>query len=175
MYKAPDVHLVAISKCIKHGLNVEFSLVGDGKHRSEMEIFARDLEIHNHVRFLGQLPPGEPIFEFLDTLDLYLIASLTEGLPRSLIEAMARGCPAIGARVGGIPELLEARYLVEPGDPEGLAYKIIEIYREKQQLVQMAARNLRKAMEYRKDILAERRRIFYTNVRKLSSAKCRQG
>ena len=42
----------------------------------------------------------------MDTLDLYIQPSNTEGLPRALIEAMSRGCPCVGSDAGGIPELL---------------------------------------------------------------------
>ena len=53
------------------------------------------------------------MFELLDECDIYLQPSLQEGLPRSVIEAMSRGCACIGAATAGIPELLESEYVVK--------------------------------------------------------------
>ena len=65
------------------------------------------LDLRDRIVSRGRIPTGAPIFEFLDSLDLYLQFSRGgEGLPRALVEGMSRGCPAIGSTVGGIPELL---------------------------------------------------------------------
>ena len=68
--------------------------------------YQKNFGVENQVFFDGTLPGGQPVYDWLDDLDLYLIPSLQEGLPRALVEAMSRGCPAIGAKTGGIPELL---------------------------------------------------------------------
>ena len=57
----------------------------------------------------------------LDEADLFCTPSRTEGLPRALIEAMARGLPAMGTDVGGIRELLDRPFRAPPSDPAALA------------------------------------------------------
>src|SRR5207302_10872482 len=126
VYKGADVLVRAVAACRRKGIAVDAEFVGDGRYLSDYQQLAAELGIPPNVKFLGRLGAGKPIFDFLDSVDVFVMPSLTEGLPRAMIEAMARGCPCIGSRVGGIPELLEQCDLVKPGDPEALAGTIME-------------------------------------------------
>ena len=101
----------------------------------------------------------------LDSADLFVLPSRTEGLPRALVEAMARALPCIGSAVGGIPELLDASDLVPAGDSAALAAKIQEVLRDPLRMEKMSRRNLAGAQEFVDSVLAERRRRFYQHVR----------
>ena len=79
-------------------------MVGDGD-RTRLEQVIRDNDVAEQVEFLGAMT-HDKVFNWLDTIDLYVQPSRQEGLPRALIEAMSRGLPAIGAATGGIPELI---------------------------------------------------------------------
>jgi glycosyltransferase involved in cell wall biosynthesis len=139
--------------------------IGDGKHRTELEARAKAAGLAKHVRFLGELPAGKHVRAQLDQADLFVLPSRTEGLPRALIEAMARGLPCIGSEVGGIPELLPSEDMVPPGDMSALARKIREVATRPERMTRMSARNLEKAREkYREEILRERRVSFYEHV-----------
>jgi glycosyltransferase involved in cell wall biosynthesis len=140
-------------------------MVGDGKHRPELEEMTRFLSIENSVRFLGQLQAGEPVRSQLDNADLFVLPSLTEGLPRAMIEAMARGLPCIGSTVGGIPELLPDEAMVPPNDVLALADKIETMLASPEWMHRMAARNLKKAQEYRAEILQARRNAMYYHLK----------
>ena len=122
------------------------------------------------MTFLGQLPAGAAIRAQLDQADLFVLPSYQEGLPRAMIEAMARALPCIGSNVGGIPELLSAENMVLPGDVTALANKIREVVTDPQRMEQMSIRNLEKAKEYREDILHARRVAFYHQVREKTEA-----
>ncbi len=82
-----------------------------------------------------------------------------------MIEAMARGLPCVGSRVGGIPELLPDECLVPPNDSHALAAKIVELSRDPKRMQTQSERNLRKAQEYRDEVLSVRRTEFYRQVR----------
>jgi len=165
LYKGPEVLLHAAALCRSRGLNVETAIVGDGRYASAMKSFATKLGIADRTRFLGQLPFGKAILDFLDSIDLFVMPSYAEGLPRALLEAMARGCPSIGSDVGGIPELLAADDLVPARNPEALAAKILEVARSPERLKQMSLRNLEKAREFNPEALRQIRRAFYSFVR----------
>lgn len=169
-YKAIDILIASLERCVQGGLDLTLTIVGDGRYRSELTTLSQELGIADRVKFLGQLPAGKAIAEQLDAADLFVLPSRTEGLPRVIIEAMARAVPCIGSTVGGIPELLPAEDMVPPDDIEALAAKIREVLIDPARMMQMSARNLEKAKDYREDILSERRTNFYRYVRQQTEA-----
>jgi len=168
LYKGVDVLIDAVSLCIRTGLDIHLIVVGDGRYRPYLEARCRKRGIEDRTHFLGQLPAGEPVYAQLDRADLFVLASRTEGLPRALLEAMARGLPCIGTNVGGIPELLPPEDLVPPNDAKALAAKIREILGNPQRMAQMSLRNFQKAQEYREEVMQARRRAFYQTVKEIT-------
>jgi glycosyltransferase involved in cell wall biosynthesis len=160
-YKGPDILLQALSACRRDGLDFQLEILGDGRRRKEMEALAASLGIDRSVHFAGLLPAGPAVRERFDRADLFILPSRQEGLPRAMIEAMARGLPCIGTTVGGIPELLTPCSRVPPGDAGALASKILDVARNPTRLVRMSRRNLAAASEYRDEFLNQRRKEFY--------------
>ena len=111
MYKGQDVLIRAVGLLKERQLPVELKILGAGRHRLELERLVRSLSLDGAVRFLGELP-GAAVREELDNATLMVLPSRTEGLPRVVIEAMARALPCIATSVGGIPELLHQDDLV---------------------------------------------------------------
>jgi glycosyltransferase involved in cell wall biosynthesis len=165
LYKAPEVLVEAVGNCSRENLNLKLVMIGDGKHRSELEAQAIRLGIGDRVRFCGQLSAGQAVRDELNQADLFVLPSRQEGLPRAMVEAMAQGLPCIGSLIGGVPELLPPEDLVQPGDITGLTQKIREIVLDRNRMAQMSARNLEKARKYKESALRERRIAFYQYVR----------
>jgi glycosyltransferase involved in cell wall biosynthesis len=168
MYKGPDTLLHAAALC-QSRLNLKLILVGAGHYLPEMKTLAIKLSIADRVEFRGELSSGRSIFEFLDSIDLFVMPSRAEGLPRALVEAMSRGCPCIASSVGGIPELLEASDLVPAGSPEKLAKLILQVATDSNRLLAMSARNLAEAAQFSPQTLNELRRAFLEEVKRRSS------
>jgi glycosyltransferase involved in cell wall biosynthesis len=100
---------------------VRFSILGDGPLREELARMAAALGLADCLEFVAPRP--DP-FGYYRSLDLYLTTSVHEGLPLSVVEAMACGVPVVSAAVGGIPEIVthgEQGFLVECRDPEPFA------------------------------------------------------
>ena len=134
-----------------------------------MKALALKLNIADRVEFLGEISSGRSIFEFLDSIDLFVMPSRAEGLPRALVEAMSRGCPCIASAVGGIPELLEPSDLVPPNSPEALAKLILQVAADSDRLLAMSERNLARAAQFSPQTLNESRRAFLEEVKHRSS------
>ena len=165
LYKAPDVLIRALARVRADGLNATLRFVGDGRHRAELEQLARDEGVSEVVEFAGRLPAGETVRAAYDQADLFVLPSRTEGLPRALIEAMARGLPCLGSDVGGFPELLDATERVTPGDVNALADAIASLARNPDRMRRLAQRNLDLARTYHADTLRARRKALYTALR----------
>ncbi len=115
LYKAPDVLLDAMAVCMRAGMDLRLTASVDGKRRPDLERRGRDLGLENRVRFCGALPGPAAVRAELDAADVFVLPSRQEGLPRALVEAMARALPCVGSSIGGIPELLRPRTSCRPG------------------------------------------------------------
>src|SRR5207247_5572839 len=142
LYKGPDVLIHAVGACVRGGLNIELVFVGSGGYQAQLEARAAALGIGTRVQFRGQLAAAEAVRAEVDRADLFVLPSRQEGLPRALVEAMARALPCIGSDVGGIPELLARSDLVPPGDSHALATKIREVLSQPHRMSSMSERNL---------------------------------
>jgi glycosyltransferase involved in cell wall biosynthesis len=171
LYKAQDVLIDAIADCVSTGLDVRLVLVGDGRHRAELAARPAAQRLGERLTFTGALPAGMPIRAALDAADLFVLPSYQEGLPRAMVEAMARGLPCVGSTVGGIPELLPPEDLVPAGDVGALAQKIREVLGDDERLARMSTRNLEVAREYREDLLEAKRLGFYEELRRVTMAR----
>jgi glycosyltransferase involved in cell wall biosynthesis len=174
MYKAQDVLLRALAEVRNSGCDATVTFLGDGRYQPAMEHLARDLGLQQHVEFCGNLPAGDAVIAKLDESDLFVLPSRQEGMPRAAIEAMARGLPCIGTRVGGIPELIGTDELVPPDDVTALASKILELLRDPTRMSQLSARNLNVAAGFTSDVLRARRIAFYERLRELTKIWQRQ-
>jgi glycosyltransferase involved in cell wall biosynthesis len=164
LYKAQDVLIDAVGMCVAEGLDLTLTFVGDGTHRQELEARAAAAHLGDRVRFLGLLPAGAAIREQLDRADVFVLPSRGEGLPRAMIEAMARALPCIGSTASGIPELIALEDCAQPGNVASLAAKIREVVTDPQRMARMSERNLKKAEDYQDHILKQRRLAFYQYV-----------
>ena len=115
-----DLFLEAARRLLEGNSRMRFLMVGDGHLRAGLEARARDLGLEGSVLFLGN---RTDIPRLLAAMDLYLITSVREGLPISLIEAMLAARPIVSTAVGGIPEALaggETGLLVESGSADAV-------------------------------------------------------
>lgn len=159
-YKGQHQVFKVLSELKKQGITkYEYQLVGGGDVEY-LKSLAEKLGILEQINFKGSVP-HENIYDWLDGIDLYIQPSLTEGLPRSLIEAMSRGLPAIGSDVGGIPELLEKSYVYVSS--KNYTNQIIDKFNSLQQtenLLEQAERNYAESKKYMTDVIERRRSEF---------------
>ncbi|MGI5215891.1 glycosyltransferase [Plantactinospora sp. CA-290183] len=168
MYKGVDVLVAALARLAATGPPLRLVHVGDGRCRPRLERLAARLGVADRVLLAGALPAGDAVRRQLDDADLFVMPSRTEGLPKALIEAMARGLPAIGSAVGGIPELLAPEDLVPPDDAAALAGSIQRFLADPARSAAASARNLTRAADFAAETLAPRRAAFYRAVREAS-------
>jgi glycosyltransferase involved in cell wall biosynthesis len=103
--------------------DVALELVGDGEERERLVRLVRKLDVADAVRFHGE-QPKERVAELMREADLFVLPSLYENLPCSLIEATASGLPCVATTVGGVGEIIDdddAGILCPPGDAHALA------------------------------------------------------
>lgn len=168
IYKSPDVAIEAMALLKKKGLGVTLQWVGNGRYRDEMIARAQEAGVADRVNFVGNVGSAQDVRGYLDSADLFLLPSRTEGLPRAMVEAMARGLPCIGTKIGGIPELLDESALVPVNDPRSLAEKIAVFLTTPGLADAQASRNLKEAHSYAFELLEAKRKDFYHYLKSIS-------
>jgi len=102
-------------------------LIGDGPDRSLCELLCRELQIQDHVKFLGK---QAEIVDLLSAADLFLMPSQSESFGLSALEAMACSVPVVSTSVGGLPELNihnQTGFIAEIGDVERMARYAVDL------------------------------------------------
>ena len=119
------VHLVAALRILsRHHPGVKAVILGDGPQRRSLQAMVSDAGLSGTVLLAGY---RNYAYHYLPRFDVFVLPSLTEGLPIALLEAMQAEVPIVATRVGGIPAVLEngrTGLLVRPGDPGELAAAI---------------------------------------------------
>lgn len=165
------VHLLeAVAMLRRDGVPVRLRLAGDGRQRLELEDLSRRLGLAGEVEFLGPVAWGEQLFSVLDDSDLFVLPSLTEGMPKAVLEAMARGLPVIATPVGALPDVLPADALFAPADAAAIASKIMELHADRAALARLAAHGRSVAERFRAEALAAKRRELYAKLTRLAGA-----
>ena len=98
-------HLVlvkAIEQLIQRGYDLYATIIGPGTEIDNLQSYVEKMGLNRKVNICGLIPLGRELFAKLDEADLFILPSFSEGMPRALIEAMARGLPAVGSDVGGL-------------------------------------------------------------------------
>jgi len=119
--------LQAAALAHKRTPSLEFVIIGDGPEAAALRHRAQELGLGDAVVWAGEQPDAARL---LPALDVFALSSVKEGLPLTLLEAMAAGVPVVATAVGGVPEAVEngrTGLLVPPRDPEALAEAMLRL------------------------------------------------
>jgi glycosyltransferase involved in cell wall biosynthesis len=168
--KGFDVLLEAVAGLVTEGRDVRLALLGEGGLRGRLEDKVKALGLGQRVLMPGYVKSAG---NYLSYFKLFVMPSLTEGLPIVLLEAMRAGVPIAASRVGGIPNVLDegrAGLLLEPGNVEALKRGIAEVIMnpaEAEQRLHAARKRVRE--EFSSRIMAEKYLEIYRRVVQHSS------
>ena len=119
--------LDAVAECRAQGKPLRLEIIGDGPQRGLLAAQVARLGLGDAVRLRGTLDQPE---HWYPTLDAFVLPSLTEGMPMTVLEAMACGVPVVASAVGAIPELLRDLPLsrtIAPGDRSALVQALMQL------------------------------------------------
>lgn len=129
----------AAAEIVKTHPNVYFFLAGHGKLQSELRKQIKQLGLEKRFILLGFI---ENIHPLLKSADIFVFSSLYEGMPNSILEAMAHGLPVVSTNVNGISELIENGvngYMVKPGKTDELTTALDNVIRDKEKIKRVGA------------------------------------
>ena len=159
------VHSIKMLSDLNYDINLH--IVGSGTLLEYYQSLSKSLGLEGSIHFEGRLRDNTEVINWLETLDLYIQPSYTEGLPRALIEAMSVGLPAVSTNVGGIPELLDIDDLVPSYNAVELANRMKDFLDSIELRYKKGKLNYSKSKLYDRDKLAKRRSSFWSSCRDL--------
>jgi len=125
--KGVHILLEASSLLGKDGYRLQLDIVGGGPDERNLKSRVKALPGNVLVKFWGYVPHGEKFNHLIKQAEVFVLPSLSEGVPKVLLEVMAKGVPVVASEVGGIPDLITHNYnglLVPPHNPQALAEAI---------------------------------------------------
>ncbi len=146
--KGVPVLLNSLIALKNEGHNFHLTLLGDGPERADLEHKVKQHGLQEHVHF-GGFASQETVRTTLQNSEVFILPSFAEGVPVSLMEAMACGVPVIGTNVGGVTELIQhgvSGLVVSPSDEVSLKQAIVS-YMENEQLRERVKREARQTIE----------------------------
>jgi glycosyltransferase involved in cell wall biosynthesis len=127
-----------LRKLAKKSLQLHY--IGEGPYLSKLTSEASRLEIEDLVYFHGRVPRGPQLFALLDQAHCFVLPTFLEGMPRSLIEAMARGVPCFASNIHAVAELLDADLLFPPQDSDAIVEKLSPVVSDAEKLANISWR-----------------------------------
>jgi glycosyltransferase involved in cell wall biosynthesis len=122
--KGLDLLVHAVADLVANGISAELHIAGDGDDRGRLERIIRERGVQDRVKLVGF---QADLADFYQSLDLFALSSLREGLPNVILEAMAFGVPVVATNVAGMPSIIadgKTGLLVPVGSKEALANAI---------------------------------------------------
>lgn len=146
--------LQALALLKKRGLSVRLHCCGDGPLLEEVREQAKAMGLQNQIVFEGIV---EDVYPLLSQADLFILPSSWEGMPMTVIEAMASGLPAIASRVGGIPDMVtdgESGLLIVP-TPQALADAVERLAKDEALRQHLGAQGIQSAQRFSLPAMAQ--------------------
>lgn len=142
--KGLETLLTSVPPILKEFSNVQFVISGTGfkKKEESLKKLAKELDIQDHVTFLGYVP-DEKLPDLYSTSDIFVLPAIYENFPFAILEAQSTALPVISTGVGGIPEFLvdnDNGFVIEPRDPEQLTQKVLALLQDPQRAAKMGKR-----------------------------------
>jgi glycosyltransferase involved in cell wall biosynthesis len=162
--KAPLDFIKVCDIVAKEAPAAHFLLVGDGALREAVEHEVEGRKLQHCVHLLGW---RNDIPEILNAIDVLVLTSLWEGLPRVFPQAMAAGVPVVATQVDGAPEAIKDGvngFLLDPGDVAGLARKTISLIKSPAQLKDMEIQNRQKLEEFDIERMVLQQEVLYEDL-----------
>jgi len=130
--KGPMVLMNAFATAYQQCPDICLNIAGDGSQRQKIAARAKALSIAGRYRYHGVYTHPKERHAFMQSVDVFVMPSFTEGTPNSIVEAMSQGKPIIASDVGGIPDMIgdEAGLLVPPGDTDALGAAMLQLARD---------------------------------------------
>ncbi len=129
---------------------IAFIIIGEGERKAELTALVKEKSLESKVFFAGHIDNAR---NYLSAFDIFLLSSIKEGLPYTILEAGACGIPVIATSVGGIPEVIQnfqTGILIPPRRPQEIKSALV-YFEEHPEMIEQMSENLKKELKEKFD------------------------
>ena len=139
--------------------------LGTQEDRDKWLNYAEKYNVREQLIFDASLSGIENVLKWNDNMDIIILPSRSEGLPRCIVESLSRACPCVISNVCGMPELVEKKWLHNPDDSKKLALLLNNMLSDKELMKNTAKINFEKSKEFKFDVLKKKRNAFLSEFK----------
>jgi len=162
--KRIDLLIEAVARTKQLGLNIQFSIAGEGNLMTQLQSLANQLNVADSVSFMGRIPPEQMPQLYRDN-DIFIMSSAHEGMSNAMLEAMASGLPIITTRCEGVEELLTDNGVVlERINAEAIAEAIKKMADDQETYKEMCIAATKQAEKFSWKLVAEKYLDSYSEI-----------
>jgi len=165
--KGHELFLKAARKILRLVSDVKFLIVGDGPERENIKKIAFELNISANVIFAGNIIDVPQVLSLFD-ISVLSSSSEVETFPNALLESMAMGIPVVSTNVGAVDEIIidgEVGFLIQPGNSEMLAEKVVVLLKDEQLRLKMGNAARKRVVEFFNiDTMIKERETLYETL-----------
>ncbi len=167
--KGINILIKAMRQVISETRDVHFAFAGPEANSKWVRMFEHEGIPSHSYSFLGYIPHAE-MPEIYSNSSIFVLPSLIESFPFSVLEAMSSGSAVIASNVGGVPEIIDNEVdglLVQPGNPEILAKKILYLLDNESETKKLSKKAREKILgEFTSEIMSNRTEKIYEQILK---------
>ncbi len=162
--KGHEFLIQVVEKLLVEHQSLIFLIIGEGYLKNEFILKVKSLNLSKNILFLGE---REDIPELLSCMDIFVLPSIREGFPNTILEAMASSLPVVATDVGGVRELIianETGFIVPPADIPALYESLSKLIKDKDLRVQMGNAGFERVKEFSIEKMAKETEDLYQEL-----------
>lgn len=172
--KGIDTAIKALSMLGDNRISFNILYNGSEADRVFWTDYAKNQKMPCQITFPEPRNSGEEVLRWIDTQDVIILPSRSEGLPRCIVESMSRACPCITSDVCGMPELINNAWIHSPEDYKKLADLLGKMINDKKCQEEAAIENFNNSKRFLRSVLEKKRDSFLTEFRNYCTLHCGQ-
>ena len=166
--KGIDTAIQALRLLSDHRICLHILGLGIREDREKWFSYAGEYGVADSLVFDTPVSGVENVLKWNEQMDICILPSRSEGLPRCIVESISTACPCIVSNVCGLPELVDEHWVHEPNDDKKLASLIEELLSDAEKMKQVAISNFERSKMYEFDYLKKKRNAFLTRFKEYS-------
>ena len=169
--KGIDTAIKALQMLNDNRISLHILGVGTEEDRNKWFRYAEKRNVKNQLVFDPPVSGVEKVLKWDEEIDIMILPSRSEGLPRSIVEAISVGCPCIISDVCGMPELVNSKWLHKPGDSKALCDLIKTMIDNPDEMTKAANENFKHSNNYTFSNLKAKRNNFLAEFKHYAESK----